>query len=207
MKNNICPVCGSESNAPSNVSRLVSVDHYQSFPITYSLVKCDACGYSGSNSDSSDTAVDVAKKESDLVVLRKLIDDIGASGTKASYIERVFHLPPKTLNRWRSQGGSAASVALMKLIRTYSWLPIVAENGYEPRFARDEQYKQAAIQFNSERSSMGVSRLTAYAKIFGQEGNGFFSMTAFEDSSSSKSDDDVLVIGSSTGSLALPSAG
>ena len=169
MKNR-CPICDSELKKSSSICRKIKVDHYQSFSVGHNLIECDVCEYSGGDEHDIDNQIEVARKESNLQTLKMLIDEISNMGQKASFIERSFNLPAKTLNRWKHQGGSAAALALMKLIKTFDWLPKVADNGYDPQYARNECCQQAAIQFNKIRKSIEVENMVIRASIISADG-------------------------------------
>lgn len=188
---NLCPSCGEEINSERQISRAVKIDYFQVLSIDYNLVNCDVCGFSGPIDESDERSFELEKKKSDDITLRKLIEEVSAKEGSASNVERSFGLPPRTLNRWKNQGGSAAALALMKLIRTYSWLTKVAEQGYEPSFAKMENFTQAAIQISKDRrGALGSPLEYSMQTIINHESsNCFVTFLAEELPSESKKDE------------------
>lgn len=158
-----CPSCGEEIEASSHLTRKVRIDYYQSFAMNYNNFECVVCGYTGSLDGSDEKQLKELREKSDHETLVKLIDEITFNYDKAANIERAFSLPPRTLNRWKHNKGSASALALMKLIRTFSWLIKVAEHGYEPEYAKQEKYIQTATSLYGDSLLSGLPRYSLEA--------------------------------------------
>jgi len=130
-----CPSCGSEIQKTKTEERTIKIDTFQSFQVTSDEFVCEVCGYDGEeDEEAEDNKIELAKKESDQKTLAELINASTKDNLSATYIERAFKLPPRTLNRWRSQKGSATSLAFMKIIKSMSWIVDVADHGYEKKY-------------------------------------------------------------------------
>jgi hypothetical protein len=104
------------------------MDHFQSFKVEQFSYVCPTCGFHS----IEDLDFSVAKKESDRKVVNDIINELSELNIKASNIERVFGLAPKTINRWKSQGISAGSLAFLKVISSCNWVIRIAEHKYDP---------------------------------------------------------------------------
>lgn len=124
-----CPVCGSE--------KMEKVVNKSQMPIPYGkpaefeehFDKCLNCGeygdYSGEN-DSIGQTIEIAKKNS----VATILDYLSCNGYSLSYIERSLELPQRTTLRWKRGEVSAASVALLRIVRTYPWILEIADSNF-----------------------------------------------------------------------------
>ena len=72
-----------------------------------------------------------------------------------AHIERVFEIPQKTLNRWKSsRQTSATGLAFLRLISTYPWLTEVAELKFDERAAEQILIREGGYAFHRYVSSV-----------------------------------------------------
>jgi hypothetical protein len=170
----MCPACGS-----TDIETTIRKDSLQKFydePVEYEeridcCLICKECGdFSGENESHIIAAIEIAKKQ----ILNKMVDDLSKIGIKMAYVERALNLPPRTINRWKGGESSAASVALLRTIRTYPWILEVADAGFDPYIAKQKLVESAAhvlgeaIVNNAKSASMDVYYDMGEVSIFGQ---------------------------------------
>jgi len=139
-----CPACGSDS--------IETIKSKHTLPIVYSnpvvydevLEKCLVCGesgdFSGANDDLIDKALEVAKKQSVI----DMLDALTTTGIKMSYMERALELPARTAARWKGGELSAATLALLRIIRTFPWILEVADARFDQSVAKYRVVEEAS---------------------------------------------------------------
>jgi len=107
------------------------------------LEKCLVCGesgdFSGANDEQIVKALEIAKKESAVVMLEYLSN----LGIKMSYMERALELPTRTIARWKGGELSAATLALLRIIRTFPWILEVADAHFDQSVAKYRVIEEA----------------------------------------------------------------
>lgn len=138
-----CPACGSDS--------IETIKSKHTLPIVYGsdaeydeiLEKCLICGesgdFSGANDEQIVKALEIAKKESAVVMLEYLSN----LGIKMSYMERALELPTRTMARWKGGELSAATLALLRIIRTFPWILEVADAHFDQSVAKYRVIEEA----------------------------------------------------------------
>jgi hypothetical protein len=138
-----CPACGSDSI--ETTTRKHSLPVVYGDPAVYDEVtdKCLVCGecgdFSESNDDEVEKALDLARKHSVVSIL----DVMSQAGIKMAYMERALDLPARTLARWKNGEISAASLALLRIIRTYPWVIEVADARFDQSVVRSKVVEEA----------------------------------------------------------------
>jgi len=124
----------------------------------YHCLVCDESGdFSGENDTIVESALEIAKKQSVVSMLDALCD----GGIKMTYLERSLELPPKTVARWKNGGCSAASIALLRIIRTFPWLLEVADANYDKKVALNFMFQEVSTAFSNVISASTKSVTTS----------------------------------------------
>ena len=165
---NFCPMCGASGNdlLVNELSETKQLDFFQAIAVVYKQEVCKECGFVGEHENSYEEAYLSSKKVSDQFIVKKLIDNNRQNGIKDAYFERGFSLPSRTLYRWKSGTDvpNAAAISLMKLVNTYDWLLDVADNGYNPEFAKQILKVKAVEDMKKDREELGVATIDANFK-------------------------------------------
>ncbi|MFA5698302.1 MAG: hypothetical protein WC954_01035 [Sphaerochaeta sp.] len=67
-----------------------------------------------------------------------ILNDLNEMGYSNALMERILGLPARTLARWKNEQSinpSAAAIALMRIIRTYPWILVVADAKFDEEVA------------------------------------------------------------------------
>jgi transcriptional regulator with XRE-family HTH domain len=158
-----CPVCGS--------TEFKTVTNKNSLPIAYgepAIVEettdtCLSCGVSGDFSDENDLRVTTALAEAKKKSIDAMLETLSEMGIKMAYLERALELPARTVSRWKSGESSAASLALLRAIRTYPWILEVADARFDPYIAKMKlvegaaQVLREALVINAKSASLVVN--------------------------------------------------
>lgn len=91
---------------------------------------CGSCGEEGDFAQANDAKLNLAVKEAAKASVAAMLDGLTSQGISMAYFERALQLPARTLTRWKSGDHSAASLALLRVIRTYPWILDVADEGF-----------------------------------------------------------------------------
>lgn len=187
----VCPACGCSDFNIVNRDKDVQLDFFQTLNVSYDSFECNVCGFAGEDSnDSYLVSYNAQKEASDKITAQKLMAENHKVGIKDVHFERCLGLPPRTLNRWKSQGRpSGAGLALLKLVNTYEWLLDVADYGYEPEYARKILVKKALEEVNTTREEAGG----ASAWVFMDHGNGSRTMTFSQGNESPAQEEEALI--------------
>ncbi|MEQ1557786.1 MAG: hypothetical protein ABL933_02445 [Methyloglobulus sp.] len=134
-ENLTCPACGSNSIETITLNKSIPVVYGNAAIFSESVDKCLICeemgDFSNVNDENIQKALELARKESVIGML----DTISNIGIKMSYMERALDLPIRTIARWKNGEVSAASLALLRIIRTYPWLLEVADERFNKKIA------------------------------------------------------------------------
>lgn len=135
-KNAACPICGSDQ-----IERIKTKSHGQltlgpEFAFNEVLFKCNSCHEEGDFFYETDENYLAAQKKAQIGFVKHTIEELSNKGITMALIERAFELPIRTLTRWKNGDFSSTSIALLRIIKTYSWIVEVAEHRFEPLFAR-----------------------------------------------------------------------
>jgi hypothetical protein len=73
-----------------------------------------------------------------------MLEALATEGIKMSYLERALELPARTTTRWKSGEVSAATLALLRITRTYPWILEVADSHFDERVVKCRLVEEAA---------------------------------------------------------------
>lgn len=138
-----CPACGSDAVETKINKHSLPVVYGN--PAVYEEVteECQTCGesgdFSGANDELIEKALGIAKKQSVI----DMLDNLAHKGIKMSYMERSLELPSRTIARWKGGELSAATLALLRIIRTFPWILEVAEARYDQSMAKYRVVEEA----------------------------------------------------------------
>jgi hypothetical protein len=139
----LCPVCDSKNVEVIKEQKQIHMPWAPASSYDSIEYLCRDCGergdFTGENDQLKSKALEVAKQSS----LTMMLDYLSTHSVTMAYVERALELPQRTLARWRQGEGSAAAIALMRMVCTFPWLLKVADAGYDPNFARQEVLAQA----------------------------------------------------------------
>jgi hypothetical protein len=143
-QNNIsCPACGSENVQTLHSEQQISVVYGSPACFNEIINECLNCGetgdFSGKNDQQVENALDVARKQSVI----NMLEYLSSKNIKMSYMERALELPARTIARWKAGEVSAASLALLRIIRTFPWLLEVADEKFDKNFVRYKVVNEA----------------------------------------------------------------
>jgi len=137
IKDFICPVCGSSDFEVIHENEDVKVPYGEDKELELIKVKCNECetvtDYSKLYTHDYTNALDDSKKQS----IENMLNNLSNIGYSLAAIERALELPQRTISRWKNtQEISAIGLSLLRIINTYPWVLQVAQNKFEPTFAR-----------------------------------------------------------------------
>jgi hypothetical protein len=138
-----CPVCGSSDISETEKTETIKMPYSHPVEIKKHLNKCNNCGEIGSFfdqklSEDNKTIIETAKKES----INGMIHFLSSASINMAYFERALQLPQRTLIRWKNDGCSAPSLALLRIVRTYPWILKVADENFDDIYSKKELAKQ-----------------------------------------------------------------
>jgi hypothetical protein len=137
MKQNSCPLCGSKKLRRHEERNFGEVILGEKFSFNEVYLKCSVCHEEFDFSCETDKNYRKAEKKAHKKFVEKTIKELNDNGIKMSFFERVFRLPIRTLSRWKSGDFSFASLALLRIVKTYPWIIEVAEHKFEESFAKN----------------------------------------------------------------------
>ena len=128
----ICPLCGSDQVEQEEKIETISDSFGENVEVILAYDICKRCGMDGDFTGCNDTiiqeAVDALRAQTVTTILQYFSDH------KANFagMERALELPQRTLSKWKngSTAPTAAGVTLVKFLRLFPWLTIVAENRF-----------------------------------------------------------------------------
>ncbi|MCD6584814.1 MAG: hypothetical protein J7K96_03530 [Desulfobacteraceae bacterium] len=132
----ICPSCGSEQFEESISKHLLPIVYGEPAEWEEKIQHCQICGESGDFANENDSAIESAIESAKKQSINSMLDGLSELGIKMTYIERALELPARTIARWKSGGSSAASIALLRTIRTFPWILEVADSDFAPKIAK-----------------------------------------------------------------------
>ncbi|HEY3801842.1 MAG TPA: hypothetical protein VGL61_04510 [Kofleriaceae bacterium] len=140
-----CPACGSRDVTTSHENATVNVPYAD--PVEYSQIvhTCSICGESGDFANSNHSTLKEAEKVAEKDAVENILAFLNAHGQSQAYIERALGLPQRTLQRWKAGECSAASIALLQLVRTYPWTLEVAEARFAEPVASQRLVMASAV--------------------------------------------------------------
>ena len=133
-----CPTCGSGNLESSSLEESVQVPYGPS--IAYDSVEdhCMNCGDRGDFAAENDERIEKAVQESAASSVELILKKLSEEGISSAYFERALRLPVRTVSRWKTGKVSASALALVRLVRTYSWLLEVADSNFDPGFVKEQ---------------------------------------------------------------------
>jgi len=144
MNNSIfCPACGSSDVTESHSTEFRQLTLGPEFEVNFSNFHCNVCGEEGDFALKNDTAVSCAVKEAQKVFIKHTLTEFDAV-VPLVRIERALELPFRTLNRWKSGDFSSASIALLRILKTYPWIIDVADHKFSKASSKMNLLQAAA---------------------------------------------------------------
>lgn len=148
----ICPLCGSDNIEQKNNIKEIYDPFGGHDKVTLAYDSCQECGMDGDFADTNDTflqvAIDGLKSKAVINILQELADH------KANFagMERALELPQRTLTKWKngSTSPSASGVTLLKFLKLFPWLLLVAENKFDFDTAQRIHLEDGIKKFLSE---------------------------------------------------------
>ena len=160
--NTTCPSCGSEKVEVFISKHLLPIVYGEPAEWEEKTQHCQICGENGDFANENDpaieSAIEFAKKQS----VNSMLDGLSELGIKMTYLERALELPARTVARWKNGGSSAASIALLRVIRTFPWILEVADANFAPNIAKKKLIQEAsrvlydAMENNTKAASLAV---------------------------------------------------
>ncbi|MFZ2171935.1 MAG: hypothetical protein WAW61_20125 [Methylococcaceae bacterium] len=139
-----CPACGSDSIETTKKKHMIPIVYGNPAVFDEVLERCLVCeesgDFSGANDELIDKAIEVAKKQSVI----DMLDALSHKNIKMSYMERALELPTRTIARWKGGELSAATLALLRIIRTFPWILEVADAHFDQSIANYRLVEEAA---------------------------------------------------------------
>ncbi len=147
MNKQRCTFCESENVTLEIKCRHASLADRTDFSYSATIRSCKDCGTITEAEEESKVdfalAHTNAKKQSIEAICAHLSDE----GVTMAYVERAFGLSQRTISRWKSQGCSAAAMALLNLVDSMPWLTKIAEMKFDPASVDREVFMQAGKSF------------------------------------------------------------
>lgn len=131
-----CPACGSRQITRYEKNALGKLTLGAEFLFKEIYYVCDSCKEEGDFLAETDKNYLQAQKESQINLVKQILEDINKIEITMAMFERVFELPSRTLTRWKGGDFSSSALALLRLIVTYPWILQVAEHRFEKNYAR-----------------------------------------------------------------------
>lgn len=169
-----CPACGSQ-----NITHVIHEETKQltlgpSFSYEEVVFTCNVCGASGDFQDVNDCKFLEAQKAAQDISVKEMIKSLSEEHyISMAYFERAFELPARTLTRWKNGDFSSTSLALLRIVQTFPWMPRVAEIKFDPSGAQQLMLKEAVNIFASWQSNLPpfslegvqVKSITTYTRV------------------------------------------
>lgn len=156
----ICPFCGANEfeRKEQEQEEKMALCHFYYQKVVDVCLKCgEEFDFSGENDERFLQAYEKTKKAS----LKQMMKELEEQKFSMAYIERALELSQRTLSQWKSNGTSAAGMALLRMIYTFPWLLKVADRKYDKGFSRRELLAQAAKLYGEdEKKNQVVSSAT-----------------------------------------------
>jgi len=132
MKIKECPICGSENIEAQEAKTLESSMLFDGTLVKYEDVhySCPFCEEAFSDENAEDTykkAKNEAIKNNANIFLSRLKENFKS----LSNIERVFQLPQRTTQRWKTEGVTSVTYSFLSLIGHFPWLVEIAESRFD----------------------------------------------------------------------------
>lgn len=127
-----CPECGSIKIYSTEVMRTFKFPFIKDKTIELVKNECEDCGTDGDffnkNTDRINKMQKLANAESAKENIEYLKKECGWSQAN---IERVFHIPQRTMHRWKSGDVSATVAAFLRIIRAFPEIISIADGGWK----------------------------------------------------------------------------
>jgi len=96
-----------------------------------------------SDDEPEEGGIEIALRESKVQSAIAMLEYLSNSGVSNAYLERALRLPARTTARWKGGVISAASLSLLRLVRTFPWLLDVADADFDPMVSAGTVLKAA----------------------------------------------------------------
>ena len=134
-KSTICPICGSNQIERITAESFGQLTLGPEFVFNEVLFKCGSCHEEGDFFYETDKNYLAEQKNAQVSFVKNTIDELSSKGITMAFFERAFELPIRTLTRWKNGDFSSTALALLRIVKTYNWIAMVAEHRFEPSFA------------------------------------------------------------------------
>lgn len=151
MTEQLCPVCGSPG-IKDEQKTIVLEEPFggQAIVDTHENV-CPICGARGDLFDQNEEVIDNTYKALKQKSIENILNDFTEHKISMSGIERALGLPQRTLSKWKNGNAapSATGLALMRFVRLFPWMLVVAEEKYDFNEAQKIHIQDAVNQLLS----------------------------------------------------------
>lgn len=143
-----CPVCdGNDFEIIEEVEE-IDIPFSDDNQIKLIKLKCNECEtiteYSKLFDEDYNKAIEKYKK----ISVENMLESLSNKGYNLAAIERALELPQRTISRWKNTGElSSTGLALLRIISTYPWILNVAQNKFDPIYAKSTFIHNAVSDF------------------------------------------------------------
>lgn len=145
-KNIKCNYCGNDSFTTVIEKQTEYVPFGEIVEFEEKNLRCNKCGdeinYTLNYTEEYEKAQLISEQSS----IKNILEFFNKKNIKLKDIEDSLGLPVRTLSRWKSRlNYSRIGLTLLRIIRSYPWIILVAARRFEKK-AADEVFKQAAMK-------------------------------------------------------------
>jgi hypothetical protein len=142
-----CPFCGSEEIARKSEQAEVTVPYG---PVVSYEAPFYACGRCHEEAPADEEEREAALQEANVKSVRSMLDDLKKDGISTAHFERALRLSQRTAARWKLGQFSAPAIALLRCVRTFPWLLVIADDDFRvPREMEPRSMSSAATIYRS----------------------------------------------------------
>ena len=156
--NNSCPICSSDTLETTKTKEYIPVIYGDKAIYDKTLNKCLTCEEEGDFFEVNDAVFSDALNKANKKSISDMVNYLAEKKISASCIERSLNLPARTISRWKTGDFSAASIALLRIIRTYPWIIEVADEKYNESIASIKVVENA-VKFISNKYQISFNAI------------------------------------------------
>lgn len=125
-----CPACGS-NNIKIKITKDMVYTPYGP-PVIYSIIdnSCCDCGEIGDFGEENESSIEAAIIKSKNESVGAMLYHLSSIGISDVYFERALRLPAQIVTEWKLGELSPASLALLRIIRTFPWILEIADKNF-----------------------------------------------------------------------------
>lgn len=129
----VCPLCGSDKISQTERHETICESFGGCRELSLFFDSCELCGTEGDFSNKNDELIKEVIKELKSEAVKNILKDFSEQKFNFAGMERALELPQRTLAKWKngSASPSAAGVTLLKFLRLFPWLLVVAEKNFD----------------------------------------------------------------------------